>query len=68
MPSLAQDLNEKLTYIRNNGAERIELIGHCMGAHIAGQAAKIFKENMEEDIDTIIGNDYSHEPLKTTFN
>lgn len=56
---MAQDLNEKLMFIRNNGAERIELVGHCMGAHVAGIAGRSFKQKMVDDIDVIVGiNDF----------
>lgn len=55
VPTMAADLNEKLMYVRRKGAGRMELIGHCIGAHVVGQAGKLFKRTTGTNIDKIIG-------------
>ncbi|XP_037029928.1 calcium-activated chloride channel regulator 1-like [Bradysia coprophila] len=57
VPTMAADLNEKLMYVRRKGAGTVELIGHCIGAHVAGQAGKLFKRFTGTNIDKIIGLD-----------
>lgn len=56
MRKLAQDINEKMQYIHEKFGNKIELIGHGIGAHACGQAARIFKKNTGNDIHKIIGN------------
>lgn len=55
VPNLAKDVNEKMMYIRNSGAKTIELYGHSLGAHVAGQAGRLFKEKMGVAVDEIFG-------------
>lgn len=59
VPALAQDVYEKIVYIRKNGASRIELVGHNIGAHVAAQTGKLLKSKMEYTVDQIFGNDCS---------
>lgn len=60
VPSLAEDLSRKIMFIRKNGAETIEFIGHGMGAHVAAQAGKLLKVKMGYTVDRIIGNDFDN--------
>lgn len=57
VPTMAADLNEKLNYVRRKGAGRLELVGHCIGAHVAGQAGKLFRRTTGTNIDKIIGTE-----------
>lgn len=52
---LAQDVNEKMQYVYRNGTEKIELVGHSIGAHAAGQAARHFLQNTGRKVDRITG-------------
>ncbi|KAG4077767.1 hypothetical protein HA402_011196 [Bradysia odoriphaga] len=54
---IAQDVNEKMQYVHRNGAGKIELIGHSIGAHAIGQAARHFKQNTGQEVDRIIALD-----------
>lgn len=55
VPVMAADLNEKLMYVRRRTGGRIELIGHCIGAHVVGQAGKLFRSTTGTNIEKIIG-------------
>lgn len=55
VPNLAEDLCEKLIFAQEKGAARMELLGHCVGAHVAAQAAKLFSRRTGDGIDQIIG-------------
>lgn len=55
MRYIAQDVNEKMQYVRRNGADKIELIGHSIGAHAVGQAARHFTQSTGHKVDRIIG-------------
>lgn len=52
---MAADVNEKLMYVRSKGSRRIELIGHCIGAHVAAQAGQLFRATTGDGVDKIIG-------------
>lgn len=52
---LAQDIYEKMHYVDKKGWKNIELVGHGMGAHAAGMAARFFHRNTKYVIDKIIG-------------
>lgn len=56
VPAMAADLNEKLMYVRGKGDGRLELLGHCVGAHVAAQAGKLFRRSTGDGIDKIIGS------------
>lgn len=56
MRYLAQDINEKLQYVHNKGGHKIELIGHSVGAHAAGQAGRLFKKYTGNEVNRIVGN------------
>ncbi|XP_037029956.1 calcium-activated chloride channel regulator 4-like [Bradysia coprophila] len=60
---LAQDVTEKMQYVHRNGAKKIELVGHSIGAHAVGQAARHFKQNTGQEVDRIIALD----PASTYF-
>lgn len=57
VPALAQDLYEKIAHIRRNGNSLGEfvLVGFSVGAHVAGQTAKLLKSNTEYTVDRIYG-------------
>lgn len=56
MPRLAQDLYQKIRNIRKSGARgTIELIGHSIGAHVAGQTGRLLKRYAGFQLDQIIG-------------
>jgi pancreatic triacylglycerol lipase len=55
VPEIAEDLTKELIYVQNKGNGKIELVGHSLGAHIAGQAGRLFKLNTGKKIDSIIG-------------
>ncbi len=65
---MAADLNEKLMYVRGKGSGRIELLGHCVGAHVVGQAGNLFRRSTGDDIDKIIGSDTTGILLRGSFN
>lgn len=57
VPLLAQDLYEKIVYIRQIGAQGpIEVVGHSVGAHVAGQTGKLLQKFNGNTLDKIFGN------------
>ncbi|KAJ6639790.1 Pancreatic triacylglycerol lipase, partial [Pseudolycoriella hygida] len=58
VPRLARDIFEKIVHIRKNGANGpIAIIGHGVGAHVAGQTGKLLKKETGYTLDKIIGLD-----------
>jgi len=55
VPGIAEDLTKVLIYFRNKGYKKFELVGHSLGAHIAGQSGRSFKLKTGKEIDSIIG-------------
>lgn len=55
VPEIAEDLTKQLIHIQEKGNREIELVGHSLGAHIAGQAGRLFKLETGKEIDSIIG-------------
>jgi pancreatic triacylglycerol lipase len=55
VPEIAEDLTKELIYIQSRRNGKIELVGHSLGAHIAGQAGRLFKLYTGKKIDSIIG-------------
>lgn len=57
VPLLAVDLYEKIRYIRSEGlGGDIELVGHSVGSHVAGQAGDLLEEKRACIVKTIYGN------------
>ncbi|KAJ6648497.1 Pancreatic lipase-related protein 2, partial [Pseudolycoriella hygida] len=58
VPRLARDMFEKIVHIRKNGANgSIEIVGHSVGAHVAGQTGKLLKNETGYALDQIVGLD-----------
>lgn len=56
MPRLARDVHEKIAYIQKKGAQgAIKIVGHCIGAHVAGQTGKLMKNETGDTLDEIFG-------------
>lgn len=55
VPQLAQDLSNKIGFIQRQSTNKIELIGHCFGAHVAGQAGRLYKQENGHGLHKIIG-------------
>jgi len=44
VPKIAEDLTKVLIYVQNKGNGKFELVGHSLGAHIAGQSGRLLKQ------------------------
>lgn len=55
VPKLADDINKKIQHILQDRAGTVQIIGHSLGSHVAGQTGRLLKSETGKEIDLIIG-------------
>lgn len=52
---LAKDISKKIQYLQRDHGGEVQIFGHSLGAHVAGQTGRLFKSETGKEIDSIIG-------------